>query len=83
MLKIRCKSCNKELLSHPIQTRCCGCDNMTTIRNEQISALDLSLVEIVSNPITKNKKSLFTKEELAWQEARANRKVKRLEFEIR
>lgn len=83
MLKIRCKNCNKELLSHSIQTKCCGCDNMTMIRNEKISALDLSLVEIISNNFVKTKKSLFTKEELAWQESRKNRKIRKLEFEVK
>jgi len=84
MLKIRCKNCNKELQAHPAQTKCCGCDNLTTIRGDSISALDLSLVEIVSPGY--NKKStnkLLSNEDLAFQEARKNRKVKKLEFEIR
>ena len=83
MLKIRCKNCNKELVSHPTQTKCCGCDNMTTIKNETITAVDLTKVEIVSNIVKKEQKSLFTREELAYQEARNNRKVRKLEFEIR
>ena len=84
MLKIRCKNCNTELISHPIKTKCCGCDNMTTVRSDNISALDLSLVEIVSPGY--NKKStdrVLSNEDLAFQEARKNRKVKKLEFEIR
>lgn len=83
MLKIRCKNCNKELVSHPTQTKCCGCENMTTIKNETITAVDLTKVEIVSNIIKKETKSLFTREELAYQEARKTRKVRKLEFEIR
>lgn len=83
MLKIRCKNCNKELISHPTQTKCCGCDNMTTIKNETITAVDLTKVEIVSNILKKEQKSLFTREELAYQEARKNRKVRKLEFEIK
>jgi len=84
MLKIRCKNCNKELQAHPSQTKCCGCDNMTTIRGESISAIDLSLVEIVS-PVYNKKKTnkLLSNEDLAFQEARKTRKFKKLEFEIR
>lgn len=55
LLKIRCKNCNIELVSHFSQTKCCGCDNMTTISNQKISAIDLSLVQIVSH-IKTNKK---------------------------
>lgn len=84
MLKVRCKNCNTELQSHSVQTKCCGCDNMTTIRGENISALDLSLVEIIS-PLYNKKtaKGVLTNEDLLFQENRKNRKVKKLEFEIR
>ena len=84
MLTIRCKNCNTELQAHPVQTKCCGCENLTTIRGESISALDLGLVEIISPGY--NKKStnnVLTNEDLAYQEARKNRKVRKLEFEIR
>lgn len=84
MLQIRCKNCNKQLQSHPSQAKCCGCDNFTTIKDDKISALDLSLVELISNPnIKKNTSSHFTPEELAYQESRRNRKVKRLEFDVK
>lgn len=84
MLKIRCKSCNKELESHPVQTKCCGCENMTTVRGDNISALNLNLVEIVSSGYNKKStNSVLTNQDLAFQEARKNRKVKKLEFEIR
>ena len=84
MLKIRCKNCNKELQSHPVQTRCCGCDNMTSIRGDNISGNDLGLVEIVTSGY--NKKStnkVLSNEDLAYQEARKHRKVRKLEFEIK
>ena len=83
MLKIRCKNCNTELESHPAKTRCCGCDNLTTIRGENITAIDLTKVEIVSNIVKKESKSILSKEDLAFQEERKNRKVRKLEFEIR
>ncbi len=56
---------------------------MTTVRNDKITAVDLSLVELVNNPMNKNVKSHFTKEELAYQEARKNRKIRKLDFEVR
>ena len=84
MIKIRCKNCNKELVSVPGQTKCCGCQNLTTIKDDKISAIDLSLIEIVEGfNKTKQKTSFFTPSELEYQESRRNRKVKRLEFEIR
>lgn len=83
MIKIRCKNCNTELLSNTNQTKCCGCDNLTTITGDKITALDLSLVELVKNYNKEEKKSVLSKQDLEYQEARRNRKVKRLDFEIR
>ena len=83
MLAIRCKNCNKELISHPSQTRCCRCENMTTLRGEVITALDLTKVEIVSNMVSKESKSLLNREDIAFHESRKNRKIRKLEFEIR
>lgn len=83
MLKIRCKNCNTTLESHPSKTKCCGCDNMTTIKGETITGVDLSRVELISNVSNKKSNSVFTKEDLAFQESRKNRKVRKLEFDIR
>ena len=83
MLKIRCKNCNAILESHSIQTKCCGCDNLTTIKGETITALDLTKVEIVSNILKKESKTVLSSEDLAFQESRKNRKVRKLEFEIK
>ena len=69
--------------SHSSQTKCCGCDNMTTIKGETITAIDLTKVEIVSNIVKKENKSILSREDLAFQELRKNRKVKKLEFEIK
>ena len=82
MLKIRCRSCNKELESHPTQTRCCGCSNMTTITGDNISARDMSKVIMLNSNITKEKNSL-TSQDLQWQEERRKRKVRRLDYEVR
>ena len=82
MLRIRCKNCNKELESHPTQTRCCGCSNMTTITGDNISARDMSKVIMLNSNITKEKNSL-TSQDLQWQEERRKRKVRRLDYEVR
>jgi phage FluMu protein Com len=84
MLKIRCKNCNVILESHSTKTKCCGCDNLTTVKGETITALDLSLVELITtNQNKKAKTSLFSREDLAFQEERRTRKVRKLEFEIK
>lgn len=83
-LKIRCKSCGNELEGKSGKTVACGCPNMATIRNnENITALDLSKVVMVNCINTKMKSGVLTNEDLAFQEARRQRKVKRLDFEVR
>ena len=86
MINIRCKICNTIIEGHPTKPKSCGCPNFTMIANDKISARDLTQVEIVSGLISKRdeKSSLaLTKEDLAFQEARRNRKVRKLEFEIK
>jgi hypothetical protein len=84
MLIIRCKKCGVELTSHPSKTKCCGCSNMTTIKDETITAIDLSDVVIVSNShINTAKNRYLTDEDLQFQVSRKNRKVKKLDFEVR
>jgi hypothetical protein len=83
MIKVRCKNCNIELESHETKTKCCGCDNMTTVKGEKISALDLGLVELVNSSYKKDVKSVFSREDLEYQESRRNRKIRKMDFEIR
>jgi len=82
-LRIRCKSCNKEIEGHSTKTVSCGCPNMATIRGGVISAVDLSKVIMLNSTNTKLKSGVLTNEDIAWQEARRQRKVKRLDFEVR
>ena len=82
MISIRCKDCNKELTGHPSKTVTCGCPNMATIRGDKISALDLSHI-VMLNSIQKEQKNVLTSQDIAWQEARRQRKVRKLDFEIR
>ena len=82
-LRIRCKSCNREIEGHPVKTISCGCSNMASIRGNKITALDLSKVVMLNSMHTKEKSTVFTNEDLAFQEARRQRKVRRLDFEVR
>ena len=83
MLSIRCKDCNKELIGHPTKTVSCGCPNMATIRGDKISALDLSRVVMLNSLKESSKTNVLTSQDIAWQEARRQRKVRRLDFEVR
>ena len=82
-IKIRCRSCGRELEGHHNKTVTCGCPNMATIRGDKVSALDLSNIVMLSAYNQKNKKGVLSNEDIMWQEARRQRKVKRLDFEIR
>lgn len=82
-LRIRCRVCNRELEGHPVKTASCGCSNMTTIRGDKISALDLSMVIMLNSLNIGTKKGVLTNEDIAWQEQRRKRKVKKLDFEVR
>ena len=82
-IKIRCRSCGKELEGHPSKTVCCGCPNMTTIRGDKISAVDLSNVVMLNSYQSKNKNPVLSQEDILWQEQRKQRKVRKMDFEVR
>jgi len=82
-IKIRCRSCGKELEGHPSKTVSCGCSNMATIRGDKISAVDLSNVVMVNSYQPKNKKGVLSQEDILWQEQRKQRKVRKMNFETR
>ena len=81
-IKVRCRSCGKELEGHPSKTVSCGCPNMTTIRGDKISAVDLSQV-VMLNSHQSHKKEVLSREDIQWQEQRRQRKVRKLNFEVR
>jgi len=83
MLIIRCKNCGKVLEEHPSQLKSCRCPNLTAIRGGNISGIDLSLIEIVTGSKPMTQKSLLSKQDLEFQEQRRQRKVRRLDFEVR
>ena len=83
MLSIRCKDCNKELIGHPTKTVSCGCSNMATICGDKITALDLTRVVMLNSLKEVQKTNVLSSQDIAWQEARRQRKVRRLDFEVR
>ena len=83
MLSIRCRPCGKEIEGHPTKTRCCGCQNMATICGDKISALDLSEVVLLNSEKNIKKQPLLSNADLKYQEERRQRKVRKLDFEVR
>ena len=81
-IKVRCKSCGKEIRAAAGKSVCCGCENMTTIKGDVISAVDLGQV-IMLNSYSTNEKSGLSKEQIEWQEERSKRKIRKLDFEVR
>ena len=56
---------------------------MTSIVGDRITAKDLGLVVIVNSDTNKNNKTSLSDSDIAWQESRRKRKVRKLDFEIR
>ena len=81
-IKVRCKSCGKEIRAAAGKSVCCGCSNMTTIKGDVISADDLGQV-IMLNSYSTNEKSGLSTEQIEWQEERSKRKIRKLDFEVR
>ena len=75
--------CGVELESHPIRTKCCGCDNLTTVKDDKISAIDLSQVIMLNSIKEKKQSSFLTSQDLQFQESRKQRKIRKIDFEER
>ena len=82
-LRIRCRSCNKELEGAAGKSVCCGCSNMTTLKGDVISANDMSKVVVLNMPNKTSKNNVLSDQDVLWQEQRRKRKVRKLDFEIR
>jgi len=65
------------------KTVTCGCPNMATIRGDKVSAVDLSRIVMLNSIQREQKSNFLSSQDLAFQEARRQRKVKRLDFEVR
>ena len=84
MLVVQCKDCRTEITSHETQAKSVGCPNMTTIKGDSVTAVDLSKVLMVQSAQKESKQqSLFSPQELQFQEERRKRKVRKLDFEVR
>ena len=77
MIKVRCRDCNNEVS----EGKSCGCPNMVMVKGDIVTALDLTRTVMVESHQT-NKEGLSS-QDLAWQEQRRKRKVRKLDFEIR
>ena len=79
-----CKSCGKELSSDNGKSQCCGCPNMTSIVGDKITAVDLSQAVIVKMRVDeKSNQTSLSSSDVAWQESRRQRKVRKMDFEVR
>ena len=81
MIVVRCKQCNTEVKSDS-QSKSCGCPNMLTVTGDTFTAVDLTSIVVVRSNQEKQKDGL-TSQDLAWQEQRRKRKVRKLDFEVR
>jgi hypothetical protein len=82
MLKVRCTSCNKEIISST-KVQCCGCPNMLTIKEDNISAVDLTKVVMLNTIQKPNQRSVLSSEDLMYQEERRHRKVRKMDFDVK
>lgn len=72
-MKVICNACGVVIAVPSVKFVCCGCDNLLTVENDKISAVDMELIDFIeeSKPKTKSRTS------------RRRRKVRKLDFEIR
>ena len=85
MLVVRCRECGKELTGQGNQVVSCGCPNMTTVKGDSVTAVDLTRVVMLSSnhKTSKTKQGVLSDNDLMFQEERRKRKVRKLDFEIR
>ena len=82
MIIVRCKECNTELCSNN-KTQVCGCPNMMTVLGDKVSAQDLSKIVMINSDKKKLSNNVLSNQDLADQEKRRRRKVRKLNFEIK
>ena len=84
MLVVRCRDCNTEITSHETQAKSCGCPNMTTVKGDSVTAVDLSRVIMIQSSNKKQSQTnVLSPQDLNFQEERRKRKVRKLDFEVR
>ena len=83
-IRIRCRSCNKEVIGCAGKSVSCGCPNMASVIGDVVSAKDMDQVIMLNSYMPKKiKNEGLSDQDLQWQEQRRRRKVKRLDFEVR
>ena len=80
---VRCNACGKDLQSDGNKIISCGCSKMTSVHDDVVSANDMDQVIILQNNKKFKNQSLFTSQELEYQEARRRRGVRKMIFEER
>ena len=80
---VRCNACGKDLQSDGNRIISCGCSNMTSVHDDVVSANDMDQVIILQNNKKFKKQSLFSTQDLEYQEARRRRGVRKMFFEER
>ena len=79
MIVVRCKDCGVEVTN---QSGSCGCPNMVRVSEDTVTAVDLTRTIMVRSNQAKQKAALSL-DDLAFQEKRRKRKVRKLDFEVR
>ena len=83
MLTVRCTQCNKEIVSKPGKVEACGCPNMMTVNDDVVTAIDLTRTIMVRSCSNIKETNALSASDLAFQEQRRKRKVRKLDYEIR
>ena len=82
-IKVRCRSCGKEVEGAAGKAVSCGCPNRVTVVGDVVSAVDMDKVVMLNSYGLNKEKEGLTDQDLQWQEQRRRRKVRKLDFEIR
>ena len=82
MLRVRCKECNTELTGNS-KVQFCGCPNQMRVVDDKVGAVDLDQVVMLDSYKKDQNKNVLSQSDLAYQEARRSRKVRKLDFEVR
>ena len=69
MLVVRCRDCNKEIISTS-KTQVCGCPNMMTVRGNSVTAVDFSRVVMINSLKKEEKNNVLSNQDLEYQESR-------------
>jgi len=82
MITVQCKICKTEL-SSTSKDQCCGCPNQMILKDDKVSAVNLGDVLIIKSNKSINNNTSLSSSDLQYQENRRQRKVRKLDFEVR